>query len=170
MWTRHDANDDNRDTSGLEIATNTVAFATYFFPFATKISGEVANLRLIFPLLFRNKKVTTHKNCGLIFCFAKPPTGKCSTKSSAKILRALTLRLKVARLRLNFGILSQNCDWYFSLISSPVHDKKTRDSLSLQELHFVQRHPSYPRDNNELTVKNYETKYCTITFRTTTMV
>ena len=28
----------------LEIATNTVAFATEFFPFVTKISGEVANL------------------------------------------------------------------------------------------------------------------------------
>ena len=40
--------------SGLKIATNTVAF----FPFATKISGEVTNLGLIFPLLFRNKKVT----------------------------------------------------------------------------------------------------------------
>ena len=90
-----------------------------FFPFATKISGEVTNLGLIFPLLFQNKKVTTHKNCGLIFCFAKPPIGKCSAKSRAKILRLLTLRLKVARLRLNFGILSQNCDWYFSLISSP---------------------------------------------------
>ena len=32
-----------------------------FFPFATKISGEVANLRLIFPLLFRNKKVTSYQ-------------------------------------------------------------------------------------------------------------
>ena len=30
--------------TGLEIATNTVAFATKFLPFATKISGEVANL------------------------------------------------------------------------------------------------------------------------------
>ena len=47
--------------SGLEIATNTVAFATQFFPFATKIYGEVANLRLIFPLLFRNKKVTSYR-------------------------------------------------------------------------------------------------------------
>lgn len=36
---------------------------------------------------------------------------------------------------------------------------KTRDSLSLQELHFVQRHLGYPRDNNKLTVKKYETKY-----------
>ena len=90
------------------------------FPFATKISGEVANLRFIFPQLFRNKKVTTHKNCGLIFCFAKPPRGKCSAKSRAKILRLLTLRLKVARLCLNFGILSQDCDWNFSLILSPV--------------------------------------------------
>jgi len=30
---------------GFEIATNTVAFANKFFPFATKISGEVPNLR-----------------------------------------------------------------------------------------------------------------------------
>ena len=90
------------------------------FSFATKISGQVANLRLIFPLLFRNKKVTTHKNCGLIFCFAWPLTGKCS----AKILRLLTLRLKVARLRLNFGILLQNCDWNFSLILSPAYTVK----------------------------------------------
>ena len=30
--------------TGLEIATNTVAFATKFFALATKISGEVANL------------------------------------------------------------------------------------------------------------------------------
>ena len=34
--------------TGLEIATNTVAFATQFFPLATKISGEVVNLRLVF--------------------------------------------------------------------------------------------------------------------------
>ena len=33
--------------TGLDIATNTVAFATKFFPFATKISGEVANLRQV---------------------------------------------------------------------------------------------------------------------------
>ena len=32
--------------TGLEIATNTVAFATEFYPFATKISGEVANFHL----------------------------------------------------------------------------------------------------------------------------
>ena len=37
-------------SQGLEIATNTVAFATKFLPFATKISGEVANLRLYFDL------------------------------------------------------------------------------------------------------------------------
>ena len=30
------------------------------------------------------------------------------------------LRLKVAKLRPNLGILSQNCDWNFSLILSPV--------------------------------------------------
>ena len=52
----------------------------------------------------------THKNWGLIFCFAKPLTGRCSAE---------ILRLKVAKLRLNFCILSKNCDWNFSLISSP---------------------------------------------------
>ena len=31
--------------SGLEIATNTVAFVTEFFPFVIKISGGVTNLR-----------------------------------------------------------------------------------------------------------------------------
>ena len=33
---------------------------------------------------------------------------------------ATILGLKFAKLRLNFRILSQNCDWIFSLISSPV--------------------------------------------------
>ena len=41
--------------SGLEIATNTVAFATDCFPFGTKISGEVANLRLVFIALLKQK-------------------------------------------------------------------------------------------------------------------
>ena len=50
--------------SGLEIATNTVAFATEFLPFATKISGEVVNLRLIIcdlfsSSLFRNERVNS---------------------------------------------------------------------------------------------------------------
>ena len=36
---------------GFEIATSTVAFATKFFPFATKISGEVPNLRKGYQLL-----------------------------------------------------------------------------------------------------------------------
>ena len=53
----------------------------------------------------------THMYWGLIFCFAKPLTRKCSTK---------ILRLRVAKLQLNFGILSQNCDCIFLLISSPV--------------------------------------------------
>ena len=53
----------------------------------------------------------TRQYCGLIFNFAKPLTWKCSTK---------ILRLKVAKLWLNFGILSQNCDWLFSLISTPA--------------------------------------------------
>ena len=34
--------------AGLEIATNTVAFATKFVPSATKISREVTNLQLLF--------------------------------------------------------------------------------------------------------------------------
>ena len=65
--------------TGLKIATNTVAFATKFFPFATKISGEVANLQLIFPLLFQNKRVTSNqvaatlikikKEITILFCF-----------------------------------------------------------------------------------------------------
>ena len=37
-----------------------------------------------------------------------------------QLWRAKVFRLKVAKLRLNFGILSQNCDWNFSLISSPA--------------------------------------------------
>ena len=53
----------------------------------------------------------THKYCGLIFCFAKLLTRKCSTK---------ILRLKVAKLRQNFGLLRQNCNWILSLFSSPV--------------------------------------------------
>ena len=36
--------------SGLEIATNTVAFTTEFFPFAIKISRRVANLRPAFTV------------------------------------------------------------------------------------------------------------------------
>ena len=42
--------------SGLEIVTNTVAFVTKFFPFATKISAEVANLRLIFNFALLKQK------------------------------------------------------------------------------------------------------------------
>ena len=43
--------------SGLEIATNTVAFATEIFFFATKISGKVANLRLAFSFALSKQKV-----------------------------------------------------------------------------------------------------------------
>ena len=42
--------------SGLEIATNTVAFATESFPFPTKISGEVANLQLVFIFALSKQK------------------------------------------------------------------------------------------------------------------
>ena len=42
---------------GLKIATNTVVFASeFFFPFATKISGEVANLQLIFSSALSKQK------------------------------------------------------------------------------------------------------------------
>jgi len=53
----------------------------------------------------------TYKYSGHIFCFAKPLTRKCSAE---------ILWLKVAKLQLNSGILSQNCYWIFSLISNPV--------------------------------------------------
>ena len=35
--------------------TNKVAFVTEFFPFTTKISGEVINVRLFSPPLFKTK-------------------------------------------------------------------------------------------------------------------
>jgi len=41
--------------AGLEIATNTVAFATKFVPFATKICRKFAT----YFLLFRNKRITS---------------------------------------------------------------------------------------------------------------
>ena len=47
---------ENYFSAGLEIVTNTVAFATEFFPFSTKISGEVANLRLAFIFAFSKQK------------------------------------------------------------------------------------------------------------------
>ena len=43
-------------STGLEIATNAVAFATKFVPFATKISREVTNLRLIFTSALSKQK------------------------------------------------------------------------------------------------------------------
>ena len=57
----------------------------------------------------------TYNYCGLIFCLAEPLTGKCSGK---------IVRLKVAKLRLNLGMLSQIWDWIFSLILSPVITNK----------------------------------------------
>ena len=36
--------------------TNTVTFATKFFPFAIKISGEVTNLRLIYTSALSKQK------------------------------------------------------------------------------------------------------------------
>ena len=36
--------------SGLEIETNTVAFATEFLPFVTKISGEIATTCFCFSV------------------------------------------------------------------------------------------------------------------------
>ena len=41
---------------GLKIVTNTVAFGTKFFPFATKISGEVANFQVIFTFALLKQK------------------------------------------------------------------------------------------------------------------
>ena len=52
-----------------------------------------------------------YKYCGLVFCFATPLSTQCS---------ATILRLNFARLQLHFRILSQNCNWIFSLISSPA--------------------------------------------------
>ena len=43
-------------SAGLKLVTNTVAFATKFFPFATKISGEVTNLRVIFTFALSKQK------------------------------------------------------------------------------------------------------------------
>ena len=48
MLTMTLVNNDNNNNTGLEIANNTVAFVTEIFPFATKIPGEVTNLRLVF--------------------------------------------------------------------------------------------------------------------------
>ena len=53
----------------------------------------------------------THKYCRLIFCFVKLLTPQCGTT---------ILPLKFAKLQPNVRILSQNCDWIFLLISSPV--------------------------------------------------
>ena len=46
----------------------------------------------------------TYNYCGLIFCLAKPLTGKCSEK---------IVRLKVAKLQLNLDMLSQIWDSIF---------------------------------------------------------
>ena len=76
----------------------------------------------------------THKNCGLIVCFAKPLTKKCSAK---------ILRLKVAKLRLNFGIVSQNCDWMvsqdpeFFFLASTFIPYQPNSTLSPKYLSFL---------------------------------
>ena len=59
--------------------TNTVAFATKFVPFATKISREVANLRLTFACALLKQKDyqlpiwcyfnKIKKEIGKLFCF-----------------------------------------------------------------------------------------------------
>ena len=56
--------------------TDTVAFATEFFPFATKISGEVANLRLGFTSLllachFAATFAKINKEMTKLFCFSQ---------------------------------------------------------------------------------------------------
>lgn len=73
-------------------------FATTFFSFATKIFGEVANLRHIFTFALSMQKgwqsfngcyvtsfdlspfsaVSLHKYCVLMFCFVNPLTTQCS--------------------------------------------------------------------------------------------
>ena len=42
--------------TGIEIVTKTVAFATEFFPFVSKISGEVANWPLVFTFSLSKQK------------------------------------------------------------------------------------------------------------------
>ena len=83
--------------TGLEIATNTVAFATefLFLRYHSPFSAVSFNTSIV----------------GSYFVFFATPL---TTQWSATILR-----LNFVKLRLNFRILSQNCDWIFSLISSP---------------------------------------------------
>ena len=45
--------------SGLEIATNTVAFATKFFPLRLKYLEKLQICDLLSPSLFRNKRVSS---------------------------------------------------------------------------------------------------------------
>ena len=54
--------------SGLEIATNTVAFATKFFPLQLKYLEKSQICDLLSPSLFRNKRVSS---CHFAAAFAK---------------------------------------------------------------------------------------------------
>ena len=53
---------------GLEIATNTVAFATKFFPLRLKYLEKSQICDLLSPSLFRNKRVSS---CHFAATFAK---------------------------------------------------------------------------------------------------
>ena len=86
---------------------------------------------------------STCKYCGLIFCFAKPLTRKCSVK---------ILRLQVAKLQLNFGILSQNCTWIFLLISSPVKSCTNTHNSSICQLRL------YPCSRNLTLINKFDAK------------
>ena len=66
-----------------------------------------------------------HKYGGLIFCFATPLKTQCS---------ATNLQLNFAKLQINFRFLSQNCNWIFSLLSSP--DDPLTKSLALLQWPF----------------------------------
>ena len=54
-------------------------------------------------------------------------------KCSAEILQ-----LKVAKLQLNFGILLQNCNWIFSLISSPFFIHICKKCSKVREWFLIQ--------------------------------
>ena len=57
-----------KDQAGLEIATNTVAFATKFFPLRLKYLEKSQICDLLSSSLFRNKRVS---GCHFAATFAK---------------------------------------------------------------------------------------------------
>ena len=70
---------------GFEIATNTVAFATKFFPLRLKYLEKSQICERVTTSQTTDKKILHEELLNKFYC----------------------------------GILSQNCDWIFSLISSP---------------------------------------------------